>query len=86
MKRKMIDATKATLQESAKDLVRIEWHEACLPKHQRSPVTKVTHYYLSVKALSACGHAQADMTRPDLPAGRPVQVREDEAPYGGGES
>ena len=35
-------------------------------------VTKMAHYYLSVNA----------MTRPDLPAGRQVQVREDEAPYG----
>ena len=37
-------------------------------------VTKVAHYYLSVNALSACD-AQAGMTRP-------MQVREDEAPYG----
>ena len=35
-------------------------------------VTNVAHYYLSVNA----------MTRPDLPAGRQVQVREDEAPHG----
>ena len=37
-------------------------------------VTKVAHYYLSVNALSACD-AQAGMTRP-------MQVRENEAPYG----
>lgn len=37
-------------------------------------VTKVAHYHLSVDAL----------TRPDLPAGRQVQVREPEPPpYGG---
>ena len=74
--------TKPTLQEPVKDPARLEWHE----------VTKVAHYYLpacavlgtadrSVNALSAC-EAQAGMTRPDLPAGRQVQVREDEAPYG----
>ena len=67
--------TKPTLQEPVKDPARLEWHE----------VTKVAHYYLpacavlgtadrSVNALSACD-AQAGMTRP-------MQVREDEAPYG----
>ena len=35
-------------------------------------VTKVAHYYLSINAMS----------RPDLPADRQVQVREDRAPYG----
>ena len=73
--------TKPTLQEPVKDPARLEWHEACLPKHRRRQVTKVAHYYLSVNALSACD-AQAGMTWPDLPAGRQVQVREDEAPYG----
>jgi hypothetical protein len=48
-------ATKPTLQEPVKDLVRLEWHE----------VTKVAQYYLSVNAMT-----------------RPMQVREDEAPYG----
>jgi hypothetical protein len=37
-------------------------------------VTKVAHYWLEVNALSACD-AQAGMTKP-------MQVREDEAPYG----
>ena len=71
----MIYTTKPTLQEPVKDPARLEWHE----------VTKVAHYYLpacavlgtadrSVNALSACD-AQAGMTRP-------MQVREDEAPYG----
>ena len=66
--------TKPTLQEPVRDPARLEWHEACLPKHRRRQVTKVAHYYLSVNALSACD-AQAGMTRP-------MQVREDEAPYG----
>ena len=81
----MIDTTKPTLQEPVKDPARVEWHEACLPKHSRRQVTKVAHYYLpacavlgtsdrSVNAPSACD-AQAGMTRP-------MQVREDEAPYG----
>ena len=35
-------------------------------------VTKVSHYWLEVDA----------MTKPDLPAGRQVRVREDEAEYG----
>ena len=61
----VICGTKPMLQEPIKDPARLEWHE----------VTKVAHYYLSVNALSACGHAQAGMTRP-------MQVREDEAPYG----
>ena len=65
------DTDTPTLQEPIKDPARLEWHEACLPKPRRRQVTKVAHYYLSVNA----------MTRPDLPAGRQVQMREDEAPY-----
>jgi len=77
-------ATKPTLQEPVKDPDRLEWHEACLPKLQRRPVTKVAHYYLSACAvLGTADRSVNAMTRPDLPAGsRQVQVREDEAPYG----
>ncbi|RLB90386.1 MAG: hypothetical protein DRH50_12430 [Deltaproteobacteria bacterium] len=50
--KEMIDATKPTLQEPVKDPARLEWHEACLPKHRRRQVTKVAHYYLSVNAMT----------------------------------
>ena len=66
--------TKPTLQEPVKDPARLEWHEACLPKHppargaragRRMESTKAAHHYLSVDTIR-----------------KPMQVREDEAPYG----
>jgi len=80
----MVSATKPTLQEPVKDLPRIEWHEACLPKHRRRQVTKMAHYYLPACAvLDTADRSVNAVTRPDLPAGRQVQVREDSMPYGG---
>jgi hypothetical protein len=65
------------LDDLIKDPARFPWHEACLPRQRlsrRRQVTKVQHYWLEVDALSACD-ARAGMTRP-------MEVREDETPYG----
>ena len=64
--KEVIYATKPTLQEPVKDPARLEWHE----------VTKVAHYYLPACAVPGTADRSVDaMTRP-------MQVREDEAPYG----
>jgi len=61
----VIHATKPTLQEPVKDPARLECHE----------VTKVAHYYLPACAvLGTADRSVNAMTRP-------MQVREDEAPY-----
>jgi len=68
----MIGATKPTLQDPA----RLEWHEACLPKHRRRQVTKGAHYYLpACAALGTADRSVNAMTRP-------MQGREDETLYG----
>ena len=72
----MLDATKHMLQESVKDSTWLEWHDACLPKHRRRQVTKVAHYYLpACGVLDTADRSVNAMTQP-------MQVREDEAPYG----
>ena len=48
----MIRVAKPTDCKSVKKPTWFEWHEACLPKPRRRPVTKVAHYYLSVNAMT----------------------------------
>ncbi|PXF55000.1 MAG: hypothetical protein C4B57_05245 [Deltaproteobacteria bacterium] len=74
---KMIYATKPTLQEPVKDPARLEWHEACLPKHRRRQVTKVAHYYLPACAVLGTADRSMNAIR------KPMQVREKGQPYGG---